>query len=131
VTIVWHTKAGGHRLPLPFDQVRWWMFQHAPPGYRFRRFFGQTDLRVSWPERVLYDNCLFFVKRMQRGLWHPRCMLNFQWAAKLSRWSGHRRCRRHRHRVGKRVVGAVRDIEVSRDPGSSMLSRVTIVAPVT
>ena len=30
------------------------MFQHAPPGYRFRRVSRLTDLRVSKPERSLY-----------------------------------------------------------------------------
>jgi hypothetical protein len=43
-------------MPLPYDQVQWRMFQHAPPGYRFRRLFQFTDLRVSKPERVLYDS---------------------------------------------------------------------------
>jgi hypothetical protein len=38
------------------------MFQHAPPGYRFRRFSGQAELRVSRPERVLYDSRSTIVK---------------------------------------------------------------------
>jgi hypothetical protein len=38
------------------------MFQHAPPGYRFRRFSGLADLRVSRPDRLLYDSRPTFVK---------------------------------------------------------------------
>jgi hypothetical protein len=38
------------------------MFQHAPPGYRFRRFSGHAELRVGRPERLLYDSRSAFVK---------------------------------------------------------------------
>ena len=44
------------------------MVQHAPPGYRFRRISKPAKLRVSRPERVLYDAPLFFVKCRQRGV---------------------------------------------------------------
>jgi hypothetical protein len=54
------------------------MFQHAPPGYRFRRLSELADLRVSKPERSLYISWLNFVKLRQRGFLRPRRLLNLR-----------------------------------------------------
>ena len=92
------------------------MFQHAPPGYRFRRLFRLADLRVSKPERLLYDSRPTFVKRRQRGfVVRAAHSLIRRLLEAYAVGVAYRRCRRHRHRVRKRVVGAIRDVEVPGD----------------
>ncbi len=63
-------------MPLPFDQVHQWMFQHAPLGYQFRRQSLFADLRVSKPERLLYIGEPGFVNLRQRGFF-ARAVLPF------------------------------------------------------
>ena len=64
---LWHTKAGGHRLPLPFDQVSIVNVPARPARLPVSKGFWFADLRVSKPERLLYASRSNIVKFGQRG----------------------------------------------------------------